>query len=461
MNTTKLMKKFAIATVVVACLFAVSGLLGISPGGRGGGSSGDSATGSGEDQVAATGGSETATETLHRNGGTKPLPEIIEFWRQRSENQPLDYLSRTELGFALVASATASADLDIYAEAETALRDALRLNPSHHQARLGLASTLMARHDFDGALTQTGLVQDARPGSLPALALEGDAKIGIGDTEGAAIAYRHLLDRERSAATVARLARLRWAQGDPAGAVEAATEALALSRELDLRPESQAFYHFQFGHFLFKTGSADEAIEAYRTARSLDQNQPGASEGLAFALAATGRLTEAAEQYRLLLANGQAADLHGHYAEVLAKLGREADAEEQFRLADQVALADADGNPAERRHIAGYLATTNPALAITLAQADLAERQDVGAYDTLAWALYNAGRIDEAADAINLALASGTGDSGVLYHAAAINHASGDSQSAFEQVTAALALAPDFHPTEADDARELLAELSR
>lgn len=448
MNT---LKRLAIAAVVVAFGFTGFGLVDTLLTDR----SGDPSPAETEATVLGT-----ASETLGQNDGTKPLPEIINFWRKRSEDHPLDYLSRTELGLALTTSAAQTADLETYAEAEGVFRDALRLNPKHHQARLGLASTLIASHDFVGAISHTTEVLNDKPGSLPALALSGDARLGIGDVERAGAVYRELLDGERSAPTVSRLARLRWAEGDPLGAVNSAAEALALSEELALRPKAQAFYHFQLGHFRFVSGQTDEAIDAYREALRLDKTHPGASEGLAFALASAGRFEQAAEQYEALLAIGQAADLHGHYAEVLLALGDETAAAEQFALGDRLASTTVDDNPAERRHIAGYLTARDPELAVALAETDLQERQDVGAYDTLAWALYHADRPEDAATAIASALATGSQDAALYYHAAAIAEENGDEKAALEYVTRALDLNPSFHPTEAEAAKALSARLA-
>ena len=67
-----------------------------------------------------------------------------------------------------------------------------------------------------------------------------------------------------------------------------------------------------------------------------------------------------------------------------------------------------------------YLATrrTNSELALRLARRELAERADVFTHDALAWALAAAGKFDEAQSHLRLALAQGTQDARLAFHAA-------------------------------------------
>ena len=288
----------------------------------------------------------------------------------------------------------------------------------------------------------------------------GDAQLELGDYDAADAAYRRLVAEERSAPTVSRLARLTAIRGEPAQAVALASQAVELSDGLALRPNARAFYRFQLGHHRFGAGDVDGAVAAYEEALAIDPAHPGAAEGLAFALAGAGRLTEAAERYRLLVETGPAADLHGLYADVLRALGDDREASRQEALGLDLAADTIGRNPAERRHLVGFYLDRDPELAVELARADAETRQDVGAHDTLAWALHHAGRHREAAEVIDRALAVGTGDAAVLYHAAAIAAATGDHDGARQLVDRALARNPHFHPTEAGEARELRDRLA-
>lgn len=458
-----MIRKFAITTLALAAVLAVTSQYR-SP---------SSVTETQDDTLVPAAGDSRTLETaadLAPVQGLRPLPEIIEFWQTRVDGNPTDYPGRTELGFALNTAGAEGADLELYRQAEMAFDDALALNPSYTQARLGLSTSLIAQHRFDEALRQIDLIatptdttasQPAAAASPPVLALQGDAHFGIGDYEDAATAYSQLVTAERSAPTVSRLARLRFEQGATDEAVALATEALTLSQDLALRPNAAAFYHFQLGHFLFLSGQAQASIDAYRAALAIDPDHGGAAEGLAFTLAASGDLADAAGAYRTLVERSPAADLHGLYADVLRLQGEDDLAEEQERLGRAAALESRD-DAAERRHLVGYYLTRDPGAAVTLARADLADRQDSGGYDALAWALFHDGQYVAAAEAIDSALASGTRHPAVLYHAAAIYNAPESGRPAAEAARFlhdALAIHPTFHPTEAADAQVLADSL--
>ncbi len=181
--------------------------------------------------------------------GLAPINEVIDLFQERSDAHPLDYISRTQLGAALNAQARENADLAGYAVSEAVLLDALDLNPQYTPAKLGLASALHSQHEFDRALALAAEVAEADPGQLGASALIGDANFELGNYPAARANYDDLATIERSAATVSRLARLAWVQGDRTGAVDLATEALERSGDFPQRANATAFFWFQLGHF--------------------------------------------------------------------------------------------------------------------------------------------------------------------------------------------------------------------
>ena len=117
-------------------------------------------------------------------------------------------------------------------------------------------------------------------------------------------------------------------------------------------------------------------------------------------------------------------------------------------------------NPAERRHLTSFLIDHDPATALRLAEEDFAERKDVYAYDTLAWALHANGEFDRAAELIEVALTTGLVDADVFFHAGMIAAAIGDNATAVDHLRATLELNPTFDPVDARVATELLDELT-
>jgi tetratricopeptide (TPR) repeat protein len=113
------------------------------------------------------------------------------------------------------------------------------------------------------------------------------------------------------------------------------------------------------------------------------------------------------------------------------------------------------------RTLALYLANhgLEPSRAAALADAELAIRKDVYGYDADAWALLAAGRPAEADAMMTRALAFGTRDARLLYHAGMIALAIGQTDRARAFLTDSVALDPSFDPLQVARAREALASL--
>ena len=77
---------------------------------------------------------------------------------------------------------------------------------------------------------------------------------------------------------------------------------------------------------------------------------------------------------------------------------------------------------------------------------ELETRPDIYGYDLLAWALHKSGRDGEARAAMTHALALGTGDAMLFYHAGMIERALGDNAVGRGHLQAALDANPYWHP---------------
>ena len=126
-----------------------------------------------------------------------------------------------------------------------------------------------------------------------------------------------------------------------------------------------------------------------------------------------------------------------------AELGRTAESNEQYRLLEQLAhsfprIYD--------RHWALFCADKRIHLdeALSLARKDLELRQDVHAYDTLAWVSFKKGLQKEAEAAMEKALSQGTAEAPMLYHAAMIARAAGDQARAEKYLAASRSVNPAF-----------------
>lgn len=126
-----------------------------------------------------------------------------------------------------------------------------------------------------------------------------------------------------------------------------------------------------------------------------------------------------------------------------------------------------EGRTVDPRTLALYLATSREsrqpdwaATALKLAGSELEVRADVFTYDALAWAQAAAGHPSEAYTTMQRALAAGTADARLFYHAGAIAAMSGHRGEARRWLTQARALQQMLLPSEKADLQHYLRMLS-
>ncbi len=389
--------------------------------------------------------------------------EQVAFWSARLKPDTTDYLTLTTLAGAYLAQARETGDAAAYARAEEALRRALALNPRYEPAHALLGSVLIGQHAFADALGRAETALAADPDAPQALAAAGDAHLELGHYAEAEAAYSRLLDVAPGGPVYSRLARLAWLNGQPDEAVDwmrrAADEAVAL----DLGGETLAWYRFQLGELYFNQGDLRRAARWYGEA---DQALPGyylASAGLGKVEAARGDLDAAIARYEALVGRLPQPGFVATLGDLYALSGDMEAARRQYDTIAFLQQLDAAQRVLYDRAVAVFYANHNVELdtALAYAESELAARQDIYAYDTLAWALYRLGRLDEARAASDRALALGTPDAQLHYHAGLIAAAQGDAGRATTLLRHALELNPHFDLLQAEEARAALAALEQ
>lgn len=392
--------------------------------------------------------------------GYDPLEEVVAMWRSRVRENPGDYLSRTQLGRSLLSLAKETGDLSLYERAEAQLQVAADAAPNDAPAQTGLAASLSAQHEFARALEILDAVHEARPDDLGVQAAIADAHIDLGDYDAAFALLDDVVEAHPdTVAILSRQARVAALTGDNEAAVDFARRTLIRAADFGLRPSEAAGMWFQLAFFQYQAGMVHEAEEALRSALRIDEDHLGSRELLGKVLVAQGSLDEAADLYEDILTETPAADLHGLLAEVYTELGRDDEADEQVQMGLEVAEAQVGRFPAERRHLAGFFADHDPETFLELMQEDIATRQDIGGLDLLAWARYLTDDIDGAQAAMERAMALGTQDAPLLFHAGMIAAAAGDDDGARDLLQSALDLNPGFDLGDVALARTTLEDL--
>jgi tetratricopeptide (TPR) repeat protein len=388
----------------------------------------------------------------------------IAFWSKKLIAHSTDFVAAEQLGESQIELARATGDLSAYVGAGQSLDTALRLYPDMPAAQAFKGVVLVSLHRFDEARVLARSVLADRPDDVTSLATLGDASLELGDLDAAGAAYERLARISPTAAASVRLGHLEFIRGDTTTALTHARAAVVQAADEEAVGERAGFYYYQLADMLIATGDPKAADEAYRAAIAHDPRSFLAHAGLGRVLAAEGNLAAAITEMSAAIAIVPQPDTLARRADLYTlrnAAGDTARAERDQRTVLAIGqLSTAAGNVYDRT-LSLYLANhgQETARAVDLATKEVAIRKDVYGYDALAWALLAAGRVPEADVSIQKALAVGTRDAKILYHAGMIARALGDRARATSQLTAALALDPSFDALQAERAREALAGL--
>ena len=314
--------------------------------------------------------------------------------RNRSvEEAARNRLTRARLQLALAAIRLGREDLG---GARNHAETALALAPGMIEAMMILGFVHRAMGDLAEAVERYSAVLELDPGSIEALRSRANAQIE--------------LRRDREAiADLERLCELGF-EGDGArirlavaylrlGDLDAARENYHAALALSLDPSDAAQVHHHLGIIEARTGSAERAVEEYRTALALDPDLVAARFDLAAALSLLGQYRESAGIFRRIVETdpgnirarvGEAAALEseGNWLEAHRRLeeGSQAIPESVELLESLARLLASAGDPEAR----------DGERAVELARLTLRAGPSPVRLETLAMALAEAGSFDDA-----------------------------------------------------------------
>jgi tetratricopeptide (TPR) repeat protein len=249
-------------------------------------------------------------------------------------------------------------------------------------------------------------------------------------------------------------------KGDLDGALEWMQRASEGTTPNDL--ESQAWHFAQIGSLLAQKGRLVEAKLNFDHAGATFPDHPMAIAGLARIKVADGDLASARQMLQGELARVPTPDLAATIGDLSLAMGDEADAERYFAMSEQIERAAWGNGVRQPQVLARFLAEHDRNLpeAVALAEEAARSRTDIFTMDTLSWAYFRSGRLEEAKKASASALRTGSRDARLLYHAAEIQAASGDLAEArrtLERIPAPEAVGDTLI---ADGIRKLRAKLN-
>lgn len=381
-------------------------------------------------------------------GGSTRTDQLIATLQKNLRRAPRSPEAWVRLGHAWARKARELSDPGLYRSAAGCVDAALELAPGHRPATALRGLVLLDAHRFDEARRTGEQLLEADREDLAALRIVADASVELGRFDEAVQVTQRMVDLKPSLPSYARASYLRWLTGDVAGALEAAR--LAIDAGGDAEP--RAWMLVQTALMFWHRGDLDGADAGLDAALAQQADYAPALAGKGRVALSRGDPRGAAGWLERAWARAPLPETAWLLGDARQALGDEAGAGEAYERVVR------NGRAFDHRTLALFYATKGrePQEAVRLVEQERTVRDDLYTEDAYAWALYRAGRIEEARAAADRAMALGTRDARLLYHAGAIRLAHGDGHAGRALIGAALALNPTFDLTSAAEARRAL-----
>lgn len=387
----------------------------------------------------------------------------IRFLEERAAGDPLDVFSLNSLALEHAQRARETGDVAEIARAEAALERSLkiRLNDNYEGISL-LASISNTRHDFARALAlaEQGVAQ--KPKKAYGYGVLGDAYMGLGRYDEADFAYEKMVTITPDMSAFGRRALLFQTRGKIDEAEASWREAIKRATG-DGTPEHEAWADAQLGSLYFSLGRVEDAGVLYEQSLAVFPGYVHALAGVARVAAARGDLARAIDYYTRAINTVPLPEYVMALGDVYTASGDMKSAQQQYDLIGAIEQLYAANGVNLDLQIALFNADHDRNITATVGRAReaYAQQPSIQAADVLAWVEYKAGNIDEARTAIEQALATGSREPQISFHAGMIYRAAGDQAAARTYLERVESTAPAFSVLYAGVARQALDELVR
>ncbi len=409
------------------------------------------------------------------------VQKTLEFYAAQTRYDPGNAIFQASLAAQYLERYRETGDSADATRAEQAARASLAVRThGNSDAYFQLSRSLLTQHRFPEALVAARSASALNPVGLRECA---DIEIEVGDYKAAArdiaTSQRAVADSARAVAVVrgdtrpakpdddpaflALVARLNELHGDSTGELSLLAHAVKIAdADANMPVQSLAWFHERLGRCLGMMGRLDEAEKSYLEGLQAFPRDYRTMAALAHLNAARGDWKQTLEWGQKAADIVPAPETLALLGDAYTALGDSKKAAAQFRLVEQIGdLAKSQGVIYDRQRALFYADHgRNLNEAVKLARGELRVRHDLYTYDTLAWTLFKAGQLPEAAVNAKRSLAFGTRDASLYFHAGMIAAAQNQSELARTYLQRALSINPYFHPTQPATARATLARLS-
>ena len=368
----------------------------------------------------------------------------------RNSTEPSRLMER--LGWTFVQKARLSYDPGYYKLAEACAACLESRQQDSPEALLLRGHVLNSLHRFKEAeaLARTLVATRGLPFDYGLL---GDALMEQGALTEAIGAYQKMVDMKPGPQSYSRAAHVRWLKGDLSGAIELMRMAAGAGSPRD--GESAAWAYSRLASYELQAGAMKKARQACEAALMFKPDYAPALLVRGRILVADAKYAEAIESLKRAAQFNPLPEYQWALADALRSAGS---TEEASGVEDDLVRG---GEASDPRTFALYLATRRERAqqAVELAQRELETRADVFTLDALAWSLAAAGKSVEARSRIAEALAEGTSDARLFYHAGMIAAMNSQKNEARRWLGKALSIKQMLMPSEREQLSKQLAEL--
>lgn len=390
---------------------------------------------------------------LAPHDGKKPIDkEIVRLQKQvrDSKTDPVAFIEN--LGWKFVEKARLSYDPGYYKLAEAASLCMESKQPGISDALLLRGHVLHSLHKFKEAevLARKLVAQREVPYDYGLL---GDVLMEQGNLKDAVQAYQKMINLKPGLQSYSRGAYVRWLKGNVSGAAQLMKLAAGAGSMRD--GNSTAWAYTRLALYEMQGGRKQQAQQACDFALNYQKDYAPALLARGRMLLGEGKNAEAVK----LLQRAAALNPLPEYQWLLADALRAAKREPEARAVEaQLTRSGAVDDP---RTFSLYLATRGqqPQTALNLAQQELKNRADIFTLDALAWALTSTGKVREARPLMQRALAEGTQDARLFFHAGTIALKGGEKPEARRWLAKANQIRQMLLPSEREQLSRQLAAL--
>jgi tetratricopeptide (TPR) repeat protein len=360
-----------------------------------------------------------SSQTIVRE--STPAQQRIVAAKQQIEADPKKVQAYNELALAFLRRSRETADLRYLSDADAALKQGMKLDPADFQLRKTQVVLMLGRHQFSEAAEQAATLHLRMPDDVMTYGLLAEADIALGKYSEADTNAQWMMNmRPNNTPALLIGAKLRMLFGDARGAIEFLNQAYSQTSPAEV--EELAWIANQIASIYIDSGQNDEAAQTLEQAEQLFPDYPSTMENLARVREGQNRVNEAIQ----LWTKASTLDPDPHVLYELARAqeaaGSTGEARATYTRFEKQANAPdlaTDSSKLDLIRMYAGIPSTAPN-ALTLAQHEADVRQDVWTLDAYAWALYVNGKLQEADQTIQRALAVGIQSARIFDHAGRI-----------------------------------------